>query len=272
MICEFGYEGNKKGKLFVSIEKPEHEIDVKDYLQTFLPNASDIEIVEFTEIEIANMVLKSADQVKQNGSLGTVGLYLTDGTHHFGATCKHVIGDVDPDNSNVIITNIKGENFKTDNVYKPSDNLDFVAIRLSNRLIHITSGLKNQFARFVDGCIFGNDMMIPHGQHVYKWGATSTLTNGNFSRIKERKNLPATVEIKCVESKAFSSPGDSGSLICYSEAGFEYAAFILFGCARNDATLSFGYKLVDAMNACKTFIHPDIKACMKTDNELFFNN
>lgn len=48
MICEFGYENDH---LFVSIENPKHEVDVKDYLYKFLPNASDIKVIEWTEME-----------------------------------------------------------------------------------------------------------------------------------------------------------------------------------------------------------------------------
>lgn len=265
MICEFGYEKRKNGheicKLFVSIKKPEHEIYVNHYLRTYLPDASNIEIVEFKEIQIAvNMALKSGDTVDQNSSYGTVGLCLTDGSHYFCATCKHVVNISNINNANVIIRNSQGEAFATDNLLVPSNDLDFMAIRLTNQSTPIQKGLKNQFSRFVRGIIFGNDMMLPHKHHVYKWGASSRLTNGNFSRIREGRNLFATVEIECFENTSFTLPGDSGSLICYSADGFEFAAFILIGHAMNDDTLIYGYKLEDAMKECRKYIHPNITA------------
>lgn len=186
MICEFGYENDH---LFVSIEDPKHEVDVKDYLCKFLPNASDIKVIECTEIEIKHLALKSGDEVNINKVKGTVGLCLKDETRYFCATCNHVVEkglnrtiEIDLSITDVIITNSEKETFATDQVLTPLNVMDFSAIRLVRNDIDITYGLKSQGARFVDGTVFGTDMMLPTSTAVYKWGGNFKFDKWNIQR------------------------------------------------------------------------------------------
>lgn len=173
------------------------------------------------------------NKVKINKVKGTVGLCLKDETRYFCATCNHVVKEglnrsieIDLLITDVIITKGEKETFGTDQVLTPLDVMDFSAIRLEKNDIDISHGLKSQCARFVDGIVFGTDMMLPTSTAVYKWGATSNLTNGTFRGILERRNLQAKFKIESDGLTLFGEPGDSGSLICDSEGGLDFAAFI----------------------------------------------
>lgn len=273
LICEFGH---RKGQLFVSIKEINKKNEVNEYLQKLLPNARNIEIIPFKEMVLKPLLLKSGDTVGNSidTSVGTVGLLLKDGNRYFCSTCKHVVSQsLTPEHSIVVddheyqcasvIIRSEGTNVRTDFIVTSPEEIDFAVVRLARRNVPISAGLRSQFSGFVDGKILGIDRLtILPETPVYKWGAMSRLTNGIYIGRSERRNRPPLFEFEGDGNDVFAKPGDSGSLICYSEieTGFEIAACVVAS-APVDNTAIYGYKLAEAMIQCKQIL-PNIIECI----------
>lgn len=287
MICKFGYE---KVGLFVSIKEELYreansKKAVREYLEKCMHNADKICIKPLKNMVVSNLGLKSGDKVncetcpKEKNPYGTVGLSLTDGNHNYCATCNHVftelVGsqpipiDIPIHDCNNFSIHTQLGHVKIDKIYTPSEDLDFSAIKLAENDVKICSGLRNEKGNLVDGTLLSRDMrLVPLEQKLYKWGAKTGLTNGTFKGISEleKKYLVIEIENTC-RSSNFAEGGDSGSLICFNDNQFEFAAFILKGCIKEKPNMIVCYRLTDALKKCKNFtILKNVKLCIAMEN------
>ncbi|VDH90011.1 Hypothetical predicted protein [Mytilus galloprovincialis] len=218
----------------------ENAESIQKYLRQFNADISRLEICEFHEIVIAKHAFKSGNKIKlcinSEEHYGTASFPMKDKhSQYYCATCKHVTVS-----SEFEIETDDGITLPACEYYESKD-LDFSLLKLQNlqkNNIFCRHGIRTEEDCFVSGEILDNDILPNEGHVVYKWGATTGLTEGHYKGIictKKIENEKYDIETFIIEGNSgdFSKPGDSGALVCMkpdSNVFTRYmAAFVLIG-------------------------------------------
>lgn len=228
---------------------------------------------EYRELAITKHSFKSGNKVKiglnSQARYGTISFPLKDReSQYYCATCKHVTLE-----SNMYIQTDDGTELPATLFYS-TDVCDFSLVKIQNREIFCPHGIRTDKNTFISGEILKNDMSPTYDSIVYKWGATTGLTLGNYkgllcSRKDENKCFDINTYMIEGQYKLFSEEGDSGSLVCIkpdSRIFTKYmAAFVLIGSVERFDEIKYHnvhacYRVCVALSEMK-----NSKSCKKID-------
>lgn len=218
-----------------------NEVLVRKYLCTYFEDISLVNICEYVEMNVSKHFFKSGNKVKlcinSKAHYGTVSFPMKDEENrYYCATCRHVtvgsIFDIQTDDGNELPAEI----------HYRADELDFSLLKIKNANVVCHHGIRTEQNCFISGEVLEYDMMPSENDSVYKWGATTNLTEGTFKGVictRKSENGKYDIETFIIQgqNEQFSKEGDSGSLICIAPDSILYtshmAAFILIGKLNN---------------------------------------
>lgn len=210
--------------------------EVQQFLSMYIKDAQRIKICEFKNYSIKNFenIMTSGDKVirgEQNDRFGTVGILLKASQKFFGTTCEHVTRNLRPDQARILLH--CGQLVSSEDIKIPSESLDFSVIQINQETLDVSlhGGIKNKNGDYYPGKLLERDTItLPPGKAVYKWGAASKLTTGRYIGTFEDTEMPYVLhKIENDDSsEQFAFPGDSGSLVCFTQEN-EVAAFMVMG-------------------------------------------
>lgn len=245
------------------------------YLSSYLKKASQIVIREYKTTSVEEFAnLQSGNKIVRGtltNQYGSLGFLLKDNHHYYSATCRHVTAGCNANNLHVKL--LDGTIIKASEKYEPSLNLDFAVIKLHETPLPVCTGVRNKYDEFVRGQVFMSDEFTLNPETpVYKWGSKTSLTFGQYKETYEKiehieDSYPWIIiknDVDEKENRDFAESGDSGSLVCFSEDGYEVAACLVIGSYSDPGTFAC-CMISDGLSLIKTAI-PDINHLFRKEN------